>query len=132
MAPRPVRGHHASQACGKVALEGGYAESPGVPKKRRPKKPGLETFARMPCLVAVCAPAQGGRVPPGFANAWKLSEAGLQLPDAFADLVVVLSRQHIVALMQPIAFAAAQLNVALRDGAVSPIPVISPRDGARA
>jgi hypothetical protein len=41
-----------------------------------------------------------------------------------ADVVTVLLRQHIVALMRPIAFAAAQLNVALRDGAVSPIPEV--------
>lgn len=33
-------------------------------------------------------------------------------------------RQHIVVLMRPIAFAAAQLNVALHDGAMSPIPAI--------
>jgi hypothetical protein len=44
----------------------------------------------------------------------------------------VLSRQHIVAVMQPIAFAAAQLNVALRDGAVSPIPAVSTRASGRA
>ena len=37
-------------------------------------------------------------------------------------------RQHIVALMRPIAFAAAGLNVALHDGAVSPIPAISTSD----
>jgi hypothetical protein len=43
----------------------------------------------------------------------------------------VLVRQHIVALMRPIAFAAAQLNVALRDGAVSPIPAV-PRRGSDA
>jgi hypothetical protein len=36
----------------------------------------------------------------------------------------VLLRQHVVALMRPIAFAAAQLNVALQDGAVSQIPAV--------
>lgn len=53
----------------------------------------------------------------GLATAW-----------AFADVVVVLVRQHIVALMQPIAFAAAQLNLALHDGSVSPIPALSSFD----
>jgi hypothetical protein len=43
----------------------------------------------------------------------------------------VLVRQHIVALMRPIAFAAAQFNVALRDGAVSVIPAV-PRRGSDA
>ena len=40
----------------------------------------------------------------------------------------MLLRQHIVVLMRPIAFAAAQLNVVLRDGSVSPIPA-APRGG---
>lgn len=50
--------------------------------------------------------------------------SGLAAAWFFADVVVVLSRQHIVVLMRPIAFAAAQLNVALRDASVSPIPAI--------
>jgi hypothetical protein len=50
--------------------------------------------------------------------------SGLATAQALADVVVVLLRQHIVALMRPIAFAAAQLNVVLHDGAVSPIPAI--------
>jgi hypothetical protein len=50
---------------------------------------------------------------------------GLATARAFADVVVVFGRQHIVALMRPIAFAAAQLNVVLHDASVSPIPAIS-------
>lgn len=50
--------------------------------------------------------------------------SGLAAAWVLADVVVVLSRQHIVVLMRPIAFAAAQLNVALRDASVSPIPAI--------
>jgi hypothetical protein len=53
---------------------------------------------------------------------------GLATAAAFADVFVVLLRQHIVGMMRPIAFAAAQLNVALHDGAVSPIPAISSLD----
>ena len=53
---------------------------------------------------------------------------GLATARAFADVVVVFVRQPIVALMQPIAFAAAQLNLALHDGSLSPIPVLSSFD----
>lgn len=43
---------------------------------------------------------------------------------AFADAVVVLLRQQIVAVMRPIAFAAAQVNLALRDSSMSPMPAV--------
>jgi hypothetical protein len=49
---------------------------------------------------------------------------GWQRLGAFADVVVVLLRQQIVASMRPIAFAAAQVNLALRDSSVSPMPTV--------
>lgn len=55
-------------------------------------------------------------------RAEKSTPSGDAWDSRFADDVVVLLRQHIVAVMRPIAFATAQLNVALRDGSVSPIP----------
>jgi hypothetical protein len=48
--------------------------------------------------------------------------SGLTTGRRFADVVVVLLRQHIVAVMRPIVFAAAQFNIALHDGSLTPIP----------
>jgi hypothetical protein len=43
----------------------------------------------------------------------------------------VLLRQHVVAVMRPIAFAAAQFNVALRDSSVSPMPAVPSKGAGR-
>jgi hypothetical protein len=45
--------------------------------------------------------------------------------------LVMLLRQHVVALMRPIAFAAAQFNLALHDAALMPLPAISNHDPGR-